>query len=493
MKEYGLYIDGKWVKSTSGRTFETKNPATGETLAVFSEGNREDTARAIDAAERAFPKWKKRPPPGRAEILLKASVILRERKQELAETVTKEMGKVIAEGKGDVQEGIDFFEYISGEGRRMFGETTTSELQNKFCMTVRQPIGIVGCIAPWNFPMAIPCWKLGAILMAGNTAVFKPATLTPLCLAKLVEVFEAAGLPPGVLNVVSGPAEAVGAEILENPKVKVISFTGSVETGKEIYTRAAKQLKHVGLELGGKNPLIVMDDANLDLAVDGALFAAFGTAGQRCTATSRLIIHEKVYSATMEKLLARTRALKLGNPLDPKTDVGPVASEQQEKNILNYIKIGVEEGAKLTCGGRKLTGGEYDKGFFIQPTIFEAKHGMRITKEEIFGPVLSVMKAKDYDEAVFIANDVEYGLSSSIYTRNVNLAFRAVEDLQSGITYINAPTIGAEVHLPFGGVKHTGNGAREAGTSAIEEFTEIKTVYIDYSDKLQKAQIDTHG
>jgi aldehyde dehydrogenase (NAD+) len=359
-------------------------------------------------------------------------------------------------------------------------------------MTVRQPIGVVGCIAPWNFPMAIPCWKLGAIFMAGNTAVFKPATLTPLCLVKLAEVFEAAGLPAGVLNVVPGPAEAVGREILENHKVNVISFTGGVETGKEIYTRAAKQLKHVGLELGGKNPLIVMDDANLDLAVDGVLFAAFGTAGQRCTATSRLIIHEKVYAATMEKLLARTKALRLGNPLDPKIDVGPVASAQQEKNILNYIKIGVEEGAKLACGGKKLTGGEYDKGFFIQPAIFEAKHGMRISKEEIFGPVLCVMKAKDYDEAVHIANDVEYGLSSSIYTRNVNLAFRAVEDLQAGITYINAPTIGAEVHLPFGGVKHTGNGAREAGTSAIEEFTEIKTVYIDYSDKLQKAQIDTH-
>jgi aldehyde dehydrogenase (NAD+) len=493
MKEYGLYIDGKWVKSASGKTFETKNPATGETLAVISQGGREDMGRAIDAAERAFPKWRKCPPPKRAEILLKASVILRERKQDLAETVTKEMGKVIAEGKGDVQEGIDFFEYISGEGRRMFGETTTSELQSKFCMTVRQPIGIVGCITPWNFPMAIPCWKLGAILMAGNAAVFKPATLTPLCLVKLVEVFEAAGLPAGVLNLVPGPADTVGTEILENPKVNVISFTGGVETGKEIYTRAAKQLKRVGLELGGKNPLIVMDDANLDLAVDGVLFAAFGTAGQRCTATSRLIIHEKVYAATMEKLLAPTKALKLGNPLDPKIDVGPVASEQQEKNILAYIKIGLDEGAKLTCGGKKLTGGEYDRGFFIQPTIFEAKHGMRITKEEIFGPVLSVMKAKDYDEAVHIANDVEYGLSSSIYTRNVNLAFRAVEDLQAGITYINAPTIGAEVHLPFGGVKHTGNGAREAGTSAIEEFTEIKTVYIDYSDKLQKAQIDTHG
>lgn len=491
MQEYGHYIDGKWVKP-AGKTFETVNPANGEALAVFPVGTREDMARAIDAAEKALPKWKKTPPPKRAEILLKASVILRERKQELGETVTKEMGKVIAEGKGDVQEGIDFFEYISGEGRRMFGETTTSELPNKFCMTVRQPVGIVGCIAPWNFPMAIPCWKLGAILMGGNTAVFKPATLTPLCLAKLVEVFEAAGLPAGVLNVVAGPADTVGREILENPKVNAISFTGSVETGKEIYSRAAKQLKHVGLELGGKNPLIIMDDANLDLAVDGILFAAFGTAGQRCTATSRVIIHEAVYKEVMEKLLARTKALKLGNPLDPKIDVGPVASARQEKKILEYIKIGVAEGARLTYGGKKLTGGDYDKGFFIQPTIFEAKHGMRITKEEIFGPVLSVMKAKDYDEAVRIANDVEYGLSSSIYTRNVNLAFRAVEDLQAGITYINAPTIGAEVHLPFGGVKHTGNGAREAGTAAIEEFTEIKTVYIDYSDRLQKAQIDTH-
>ncbi len=414
---------------------------------------------------------------------------MRERKEELGKMVTQEMGKVIAEGKGDVQEAIDFLEYISGEGRRLLGETTPSELPNKLCLTLKQPIGVVGCITPWNFPMAVPCWKLGAALITGNTIVYKPATLTPLCAATLVEIFHQAGLPAGVLNMVTGPAEAVGEAIVQHPNIRAVSFTGSVAAGKDIYAKASRMLKRVGLELGGKNPQIVMDDARVDLAVEGVLFGAFGTAGQRCTATSRLIVQEKVYDELMENLLGRTKALKVGNPLDPAVDVGPVASAEQETKILKYIQIGTEEGAKLICGGKKLKGGQYDKGFFIAPTIFEAKHGMRITREEIFGPVLSVMKVRDYEEAVKVANDVEYGLSSSIYTGNVNTAFRAMQDLEAGVTYINAPTIGAEVHLPFGGVKNTGNGAREAGTEAIHEFTEIKSVFIDFSGKLQKAQI----
>jgi len=389
-----------------------------------------------------------------------------------------------------VQEGIDFFEYIAGEGRRLLGETTPSELPNKFCMTVRQPVGVAGCITPWNFPISIPCWKLGAALISGDTIVFKPASITPLCAAKLVEILIEAGVPAGVINFVTGSGSVVGKEIAENPRVRVVSFTGGVPTGIDIYSRAAKLLKPVHLELGGKNPQIVMDDANIDLAVDGVLFGAFGTAGQRCTATSRLIIHKNVYDEVMDKLLARVKAMKMGDPTDPKIDIGPVSSDDQEKKILEYIQIGLNEGAKLICGGKKVTGGEFDKGYFIEPTIFEAVQGMRITKEEIFGPVLAVMKANDFEDAVRQANDVDYGLSSSIYTKNINLAFRAIDELEAGITYINAPTIGAEIQLPFGGIKNTGNGGREAGTTAIEEFTEIKTVFIDYSDKLQKAQID---
>lgn len=491
MMDYGIYVNGEWCDSRGGGTFETVNPYNGEVLARFPTGTKEDVDRAVEAAKSAFKTWSRTPAPKRGHILLEAARLLRERKQELGTLVSMEMGKVIAEGLGDVQEGIDFFEYMAAEGRRLFGETTTSELRNKFCMSVRRPIGVVGMITPWNFPIAIPTWKLGGALVCGNTVVFKPATLTPLCMARLVEVFEDAGLPPGVLNMVTGNGGTVGTAIVEHPGIRMVSFTGGVPTGKEIYARAARTLKHVGLELGGKNPIIVMEDANLELALDGALFGAFGTAGQRCTATSRLLIHEPVYDEMLGTLLERTKKLRLGDPTDPAVDVGPVACREQERTILEYIEIGKKEGARLLTGGRKATASPLDKGFFIEPTIFEAEHGMRITKEEIFGPVLSVMRFKEYEEAVRIANDVEYGLSSSIYTSDVRLAFRAIDDLESGITYINAPTIGAEVHLPFGGVKNTGNGHREAGSEAVRTFTELKAVYIDYSGRLQRAQIDT--
>ena len=490
MKKYGLYIDGQWVPSTSGRTFESKSPTTGEVLATFAEGDREDVEKAVKAAFKARLKWRTFPAPKRGEILLKTASIMRRRKEELGTLVSREMGKVISEGKGDVQEAIDLLEYIAGEGRRLFGETTPSELPRKFCMTLRQPIGIVGLITPWNFPFAVPCWKLGPALVSGNTVVYKPASLTPLCAATLVGILEEAGLPPGVVNVVTGPSDRVGTPIVEHPDIGAVSFTGSVASGRDVYTRASALLKRVALEMGGKNAEIVMEDADLSLAVEGVLFGAFGTAGQRCTATSRLILHEKIYEDMLERLVSRTRSLKIGDPLDPAVDVGPVCSREQEEKILRYIRIGKEEGAKLVTGGAKLEGDAYDKGFFIEPTIFEAVHGMRITKEEIFGPVLSVIKVRDYEEAVRVANDVEYGLSSSIYTADLNLAFRAIDELEAGITYLNAPTIGAEVHLPFGGVKNTGNGAREAGSTAVEEFTEIKTVFIDYSGALQKAQIE---
>jgi alpha-ketoglutaric semialdehyde dehydrogenase len=487
--EFGVFINGKWTPSSSKDWIETRAPATGKLLARFANGNREDVVKAIAAAEAAFPKWSAMPPPLRGEILLRAAAILRARKAELGHLVSEEMGKALREGNGDVQEAIDFFEYIAGEGRRMLGETTPCELPNKIAMTFRRPVGVVGCITPWNFPIAIPSWKIGAALISGCTIVFKPASITPLCAARLVEVLAEAGVPPGVLNMVTGPGSTVGGEIAQNPKVRAVSFTGGTTAGRDVYMKAAALLKNVELELGGKNPQIVMEDADLELALEGALWGAFGTAGQRCTATSRLIVHEKVYDEFSKKLVERAKKLKLGDPTDPKMDVGPVASDDQMKTVMGYIEVGKKE-AKLLCGGKRAEGPGLDKGQFIEPTIFETKHGSRISKEEIFGPVLALIKVKDFDEAVRVANDVEYGLSSSIYTKDVNRAFRAIEQLDVGITYINAPTIGAEVHLPFGGTKNTGNGGREAGTTAIDEFTEIKTVFVDYSGRLQRAQID---
>jgi alpha-ketoglutaric semialdehyde dehydrogenase len=487
---YGLFIAGKWETPSSAARFTTTNPASGATVGEFVAATPAQTREAIGAAHAAVARWRATPAPTRGAILLRAAEILRRRKEEVARLVTMEMGKVIAEGRGDVQESIDFIEYMAGEGRRLTGETVPSELRSKFCLTVRQPKGVVACITPWNFPTSIPNWKIAAALICGNTIVFKPASATARCAAEIVKVYEEAGVPPGVLNFVTGSGGTVGSVLLEDPRIRAISFTGGVETGREVYVQGAKGLKMVHLELGGKNPVLVMDDANLDLALDGVLFGAFGTAGQRCTATSRLILQEGIHDAFLDRLAERVRRLKIGDPLDPTVDMGPVASADQERKVLDYIRIGREEGARLVTGGEKLHGGLYDHGHFVAPTIFSATHGMRITKEEIFGPVLSVLKVRDYDEAVRVANDVDYGLSSALYTRDVNRAFRAVDDLEAGITYINAPTIGAEVQLPFGGVKNTGNGGREAGSAAIEEFTEVKSVFVDFSDRLQKAQID---
>jgi alpha-ketoglutaric semialdehyde dehydrogenase len=488
--EIGLFIGGQWVSPPGAARFTTHNPATGEVVGSFVSGSANDVDAAVAAAYGAFPAWKATPAPARGEVLLRAALVLKERKEAISRIVTQEMGKVIAEGRGDVQESIDFVEYMAGEGRRLFGETVPSELHNKFCLTVRQPKGVVVCITPWNFPTAIPNWKIAAALICGNTVVFKPASNTAMCATEVVRAYEAAGVPPGVLNMVTGSGGTVGNALIDDPRVRAVSFTGGVETGRSVNVRGAQGLKAVHLELGGKNPMIVMDDANLPLALEGLLFGAFGTAGQRCTATSRLILHENVYDEFLHLLDQRVSRLRLGDPLDPSTDVGPVASAEQEKKILDYISIGQKE-AKLRLGGQKLSGGSFDRGFFISPTVFETPHGTRISKEEIFGPVLSVIKVPNYEEAVLVANDVEYGLSSSIYTKDVNLAFRAVNELDCGITYVNAPTIGAEVQLPFGGTKHTGTGGREAGSVAVEEFTEIKTVFVDFSNRLQKAQIDT--
>ena len=491
VQEYGLFYGGEW-RTSEGKRFETRNPATGEVLATFPMATRDEVDAAVRSAKDAFGSWRKTPAPRRGDLLLDAAGVLRRRKEELGRIVTSEMGKVIAEGRGDVQEAIDFYTYAAGEGRRMFGETVPSELPNKMCLTVRLPVGPVGLITPWNFPVAIPGWKSGAALIAGCPIVFKPSSLTPLCAAAFVECLDEAGFPPGVVNLLTGSGSVVGDGIVAHPDIRAVSFTGGVDTGKHVYESAAKKMIKVGLELGGKNAIIAMDDADVELLMDGVVFGAFGTAGQRCTATSRLIVHEKVYDQVVDELVGRAEKLRIGNPIEEATEMGPVASTDQEKKVLEYIEIGKKEGDRLLTGGKKLTGGAYDKGFFVQPTVFAVDRKKRLAQEEIFGPVLSVLKAKDYEDAVFIANSVVYGLSSSIYTNDLRWAFRAMQDLEAGITYVNAPTIGAEVQLPFGGTKETGpTDTREAGTTALEEFTYWKTVYVDYSGRLQKAQIDT--
>jgi aldehyde dehydrogenase (NAD+) len=489
---YKNYIGGNWVESRSGQTFTSINPARkSEVIGVFQRSDKDDVVAAIDAAHAAFPSWSRTPAPARADILLRLGLLLEQHKEELARLETCEMGKVVEEGRGDVQEGIDMAKYIAGEGRRLFGETVPSELRDKFAMLVRQPIGIVGLITPWNFPVAIPSWKLFPALLCGNSVVFKPAEDTPACATRLVELFEEAGLPRGVLNLVTGYGPEAGSPLVEAEPVKMISFTGSSVVGREIAARAGRSLKKVMLELGGKNAMIVMPDADLDLALEGALWGAFGTTGQRCTATSRVIVHRDIADGFTESLTERARRLKIGFGLDPDVQVGPLINEQQLRTVHEYTQIGRQEGAELALGGKILTGRGYDDGFFYPPTIFTGvNYRMRIAQEEIFGPTVVIMPVASYEEGISVANSTEYGLSSSIYTRDVNLAFRAVQDLEAGITYVNAPTIGAEIQLPFGGVKATGNGHREAGTSAVKEFTEIKAVYVDYSGRLQRAQID---
>jgi aldehyde dehydrogenase (NAD+) len=406
--------------------------------------------------------------------------------------MTREMGKILEETRGDVQEAIDMTYYMAGEGRRLFGQTTTSELLNKFCMWVRSPIGVCSLLTPWNFPMAIPSWKVMPALICGNTVVMKPATDTPLSMYNLVQTLEEAGIPRGVVNFITGSGAEVGTALMTHDDVRVVSFTGSTEVGKKVAEACAGAFKHSCLEMGGKNIIMVMEDANLDLAVEGAVWGGFGTAGQRCTASSRIAVHKDVYKDFLEKFVARARALKVGNGLDPTVHMGPLINENQLKTVEEYVEIGKNEGAKLLCGGRRLAGGDYDCGWFYSPTIFgECDPKMRICREEIFGPVVSIIPCSSLEEAIEIGNGVVYGLSSSIYTRNVNRAFQAMRDMETGIFYVNAPTIGAETHLPFGGTKQTGNGHREAATAALDFYSEWKAVYVDYSDKLQRAQIDT--
>jgi alpha-ketoglutaric semialdehyde dehydrogenase len=490
-KTYRNYIGGEWMAAASGETFESVNPATGEAIGTFPKSTAEDVDRAVEAAKDAYERWRLVPAPRRAEILFRVGQRFIDRKDELTELMVEEMGKVRAEAGGDVQEAIDMTYYMAGEGRRLFGHTTPSEMPDKFQMSVRMPIGVVGAITPWNFPIAIPSWKIAPALVCGDTVVFKPARDTPLLGERFVEIFEEAGLPPGVLNIVHGGGETVGERLVTHPDVPLISLTGSREVGVKTAQNAAPYLKHVHLELGGKNAIIVMDDADLELAVDGILWSAFGTSGQRCTAASRVIASGKVYDGLASKLVERAEQMKLGNGLDEETDVGPVINRPALEKIHSYTEIGHDEGAKLLTGGEIATENGLDRGFFYRPTVFaEVEPGMRIAQEEIFGPTTALIRATDVDEAIRIANGIEYGLSSSIFTRDVNRAFKAIRDLNAGITYVNAGTIGAEVHLPFGGTKQTGNGHREAGQAALDFYTEWKAVYVDYSGKLQRAQID---
>ena len=493
MKVYKNIIDGKLADSKSGRTFEDRNPADNNDLVgVFPKSNAEDLNLAIDCARRAYPAWRAIPWPKRSEIMRKAAEIMIQRKEELARIMTREMGKVIKETRGDVQEAIDTAIYASSVGRHFYGYSVPSELANKSAVTRRDPLGVWGLISPWNFPMAIPSWKIFPCITSGNTAIIKPATDTPASAGELVQILHDAGLPPGVLNIVYGGGGEIGEALMGSPDIVGISFTGSSEIGRRIGEVCGKTLKRCSLELGGKNGQIVLKDAHLELALEGVLWGAFGTTGQRCTATSRLIIEEPVYDKFLEMLKFRVEKLKLGNGLDETSEVGPLVSKTQRESVMAYVDIGKKDDARLLTGGDIFTAGDCAKGWFMKPTVFcDVTPNMRIAREEIFGPILSVLKARNFDHAIEILNGTEYGLSSSIYTNDLNSAHKAMDRAETGIVYINAPTIGAECHLPFGGMKNTGNGHREGGWTVYEIFTEVKTVYVDYSGALQKAQIDT--
>ena len=492
-KVYKNLIGGEWVESRSGQTFENQNPAnTKDIVGIFPRSNKDDVADGIEAAKKAFERWRLTPAPRRGEIIFRCAQILEERKEEYARDMTREMGKVLKETRGDVQEAIDTAYYMAGEGRRLDGHTVPSELPNKFAMAMRVPLGVVGMITPWNFPMAIPSWKIFPAIICGNTCVIKPAEDTPLSTVNLVRSLMDAGLPPGVVNIVHGFGPEAGAPLLDHPDVRAISFTGSSEVGRIVGEAAARNFKPCSLEMGGKNAIIVLNDANVDLAIDGALWGGFGTSGQRCTAASRVIVQKGVYHEFADKFVSRAKALKIGPGIDEQNDMGPQINQQQIETTRKYVDIGKGEGAKLLAGGNRITGNGLGDGYFFEPTIFgDAQSTMRVAQEEIFGPVVSIIPTDDLEHAVEISNNVAYGLSSAVYTRDVNRAFKCMRDLQTGITYINAPTIGAEVHLPFGGTKATGNGHREGGIGAIDFYTQWKAIYVDYSDRLQRAQIDT--
>ncbi|HEX9774641.1 MAG TPA: aldehyde dehydrogenase family protein [Actinomycetota bacterium] len=490
VEEFPDILAGEWITGHSGELMEVRNPADEtDVIALFARGDAVDVDEAAKAAKAAYPAWMSTPAPARADYVLRVGMLLEQRKEELAREMAREMGKTWRECRADVQEGIDFAYYMAGEGRRLFGVTTRAELPQKFSMTMRHPIGVAGLITPWNFPIAIPTWKIFPALIAGCTVVFKPAEDTPLLAYRLVRMFEEVGLPAGVLNFVPGIGEEAGAALVDHKDVRAISFTGSLDVGRMIAESCGRQMKRVSLELGSKNCLIVMPDADLDLAVEAGAWGAFATSGQRCTATSRMAVHADVQDEFEERLLARVTTMKVGPATDPDSELTAVINAKQKERILGYIGVGEEEGAKLLTGGHELTDGELAKGNFIAPTVFrDVTPDMRIFQEEIFGPVTAITTVGSLDEAIAIANGTQYGLSCSIYTRDITNTFTAIEQLEFGVVYVNAPTIGAEVQLPFGGMKSTGNGHREAGPVALDEFTEWKAVSVDYSGKVQKSQ-----
>ncbi len=487
-------IAGAWVDSASGRTFENRNPArTDDVIGLFPRSSAEDVDRAVASARRGFEVWRRTPAPARGDVLRRAGDLMAERKDDIARAATREMGKVVAETRGDVQEGIDTAYYAATEGRRLFGHTVPSELPDKWAMTYRRPIGVCGMITPFNFPMAIPTWKIFPALACGNAVVFKPAEEVPHTATLFVEILLEAGLPPEVIQLVHGYGEEVGQRLVEHPQVPVISFTGSTETGRRIGEICGRMHKRLSLEMGGKNAQIVLPDATMELALEGVLWGAFGTTGQRCTATSRLLLHQDVEHEFLNELVRRARALRLGDGLKEETDVGPLINAAALEKVESYAGVAATE-ADVLLGGVRAHGPGLDDGFFFEPTVAShVRPGSRLALEEVFGPLLSVIPFQDFDEAVRINNEVRYGLSSSVYTTDVRIAFRAMSELDTGITYVNAPTIGAEAHLPFGGVKETGNGHREGGWEVYEFYSETKVCYVDYSGRLQRAQIDNYG
>lgn len=487
---YRNYIDGQWLDSEAGGTVANTNPATGEVLGEILMATREETRRAIEVAHRAFGIWRDVPAPQRAARLFTTVRLLERRKEELARALTLEEGKILSESLGEVQKAINVVEFVAGEGRRLSGQTTPSELPNTFCYTVRQPLGVVGLITPWNFPVAIPLWKMAPALVAGNTVVLKPATNTPWTASILIEILEEAGFPPGVVNMVLGRGSEVGEEIVANPLVRALSFTGSTEVGRDLYRRGAERGIKVQCEMGGKNPIVILEDADLDLAAEATAQGAFGSTGQRCTATSRAIVVESVADEFVAKLAEKARRVVAGEGVAVGVTMGPSVDESQMSTVMRYIEIGQQEGARLVVGGKRLQDGAFGRGCFVEPTLFDhVTRDMRIAREEIFGPVVSVIRVKDLDEALDVANDCEFGLSSSVYTNDVNRVFRFLDRIETGITHVNSPTMGGEAQLPFGGIKSTGVGPREQGATAIEFFTELKTVYIDYTGRKRETNI----
>jgi alpha-ketoglutaric semialdehyde dehydrogenase len=480
------FINGRWVDSASGKTLERRNPANlGEVTSVSPLSTRAEISAAVAAAKAAFPAWRDTPAPVRGKIVLRAAALMEKQKEELAGILTLEEGKIYRESLVEVQRSINILEFLAGEGRRMGGETIPSEQKRNFAYTVKQPLGVVGAITPWNFPVAIPVWKIAPALVAGNTMVLKPAEVTPLCAAKIVEIFHEAGAPAGVLNLVLGAGEEVGDQLLREPELRAISFTGSNEIGSLIYATAARLMKKCQCEMGGKNPMVVLRDADLALATEAAAIGAFGSTGQRCTATSRIVVEEAIADQFVESVVARAKKMKVGNGRDESVDIGPLVDEQQMKTVSRYLEIGKKE-ARLALGGERLAGGAFDNGYFMPPTVFDnVKWDSVVAQEEIFGPVLSVIRVPDFEEALRVANSVKYGLSSSVYTNDASKIYEFIDGIESGITHVNAPTIASEAQLPFGGMKATGVGEREMGTVAIDFYTELKAVYIDYSAKKQ--------